>query len=523
MKSKFRSLIFISSILIGLSSCNNGEVKLTNLGFEKGNFDEWTIDGDAFSISDKVYFGDNNRYYFNEGKYHVIGSLSKKGTLKSKTFKVTNTGHISFLISGSKTNDTYVGVYDAKTHNVLTKTNNLYYDEMLNTDNYLREVLDLSEFINTNVYIKVVDNSDKDYINVDDFIIDIDEDLLTELMIDKNVRLGLDTYDDMIKAANTYIKQNSYKIQAQDRFKYHVTGEIGWINDPNGFSYYNGKIHLFYQHNPYDIKWGPMHWGHVTSTDFVKWNYESVALAPDKEYDYIGAFSGSAVEFNGKYYLVYTGASDGKQVQCLAVSDNGINFTKYEGNPILDEKDLPANTSIKDFRDPKVWVKDGTAYMIVSARNSSNQYSKLLLFKSSNMYDWTYAGRVIANNSNMGEKLGIMFECPDVFELNGKSVVIVSPQSVAGHRNADSNVYIVGDLSYQTGNLENWSYESINEIDNGFDFYAPQTMEMNDGRRIMVAWMASWNRQPIYSSVGFAGADIPRELTLIDDICIKIQ
>ena len=58
---------------------------------------------------------------------------------------------------------------------------------------------------------------------------------------------------------------------AEELPKFHVTGGIGWINDPNGFAPYKGEYHLFYQYYPYDTKWGPMHWGHVKTKDFVRW------------------------------------------------------------------------------------------------------------------------------------------------------------------------------------------------------------------------------------------------------------
>ena len=86
------------------------------------------------------------------------------------------------------------------------------------------------------------------------------------------------------------------------------------MNDPNGFSVYQGKVHLFYQFYPYKTEWGPMHWGHQVTEDLVKWEAYPVAMAPDQDYDHIGCFSGSAVEADGKHVLLYTGVSqkDGK-------------------------------------------------------------------------------------------------------------------------------------------------------------------------------------------------------------------
>mgnify|MGYP000843491358 CR=1 FL=1 len=79
------------------------------------------------------------------------------------------------------------------------------------------------------------------------------------------------------------------------RQRYHFTPPVSWMNDPNGFSVYKGQIHLFYQYHPYSNVWGPMHWGHQVSEDMISWKQYPTVLAPDKEYDEEGCFSGSAV------------------------------------------------------------------------------------------------------------------------------------------------------------------------------------------------------------------------------------
>ena len=149
-----------------------------------------------------------------------------------------------------------------------------------------------------------------------------------------------------------------------DQPKFHVTGGIGWLNDPNGFAPYKGEYHLFFQYYPYDVRWGPMHWGHVKTRDFIRWERLPAAMAPDQEYDSGGCFSGSAVEMpDGRHLLMYTGVRNERnesgriesfQTQCIAFGD-GVDYEKYEGNPVIGADMLPEGGSVKDFRDPKIW------------------------------------------------------------------------------------------------------------------------------------------------------------------------
>ena len=90
--------------------------------------------------------------------------------------------------------------------------------------------------------------------------------------------------------------------------KYHIASNGGWINDPNGLCFYKGRWHVFYQLHPYGTQWGPMHWGHVSSTDMLNWKREPIMFAPSLEQEKDGVFSGSAViDDNGDLRFYYTG------------------------------------------------------------------------------------------------------------------------------------------------------------------------------------------------------------------------
>ena len=173
-----------------------------------------------------------------------------------------------------------------------------------------------------------------------------------------------------LRDARRYEDAMAQNITPLERPEFHLSPKVGWMNDPNGFSYYKDKFHLFYQYYPYDSQWGPMHWGHAVSDDLLHWEYLPAAIAPDMPYDYVGCFSGSAITLpDGKQLFMYTSVRkeaqpDGGvrdiQTQSLAVGD-GMDYEKDVRNPILTAEDMPENSSPFDFRDPKMWkCEDGT-------------------------------------------------------------------------------------------------------------------------------------------------------------------
>ena len=115
---------------------------------------------------------------------------------------------------------------------------------------------------------------------------------------------------------------------------YHITPPCGWINDPNGVIKFKNQYHVFYQYHPFGLIWGPMHWGHVVSDDLLHWKELPIALTPGDEFDKDGCFSGSSIIYNDRLYIIYTGFifnEDNEKIiqqQCLAYSEDGVNFTK---------------------------------------------------------------------------------------------------------------------------------------------------------------------------------------------------
>ncbi len=317
--------------------------------------------------------------------------------------------------------------------------------------------------------------------------------------------------------------ENKYfpHLSPDDQPLFHVTGGLGWINDPNGFSVYKNEYHLFYQYHPYDIQWGPMHWGHVKTNDFIHWDRLPCAIAPEEWYDKHGCFSGGAIELpDGRQLLMYTGVRNTRlkngtivatQVQCLAVGD-GVDYQKYEKNPVLDARDLPEGGSPNDFRDPKVWFEDGK-YLAVIGNRPADKSGSILLFESENGFDWHFSS-VLASCHN---QFGKMWECPDFFVLEGKHVLLTSPQNMTSmgmeFHPGNSTLCIIGTFDRERRHLLR---ENTQTVDYGTDFYAMQTLLSMDGRRIMIAWMQSWESSgcKMKDLPFFGQMTLPRELSI---------
>ena len=327
---------------------------------------------------------------------------------------------------------------------------------------------------------------------------------------------------EMLEKARNYEAGKLAGTDPATRPLFHIAAPAGWINDPNGFSVYDGRIHLFYQYNPYDREWGPMHWGHSVSTDMIHWEQLPAALAPDQEYDKIGCFSGSAIEADGKHILVYTGVTKVKmedqseqerQNQCIAFGD-GKDYVKYEKNPVVTGDMLPENCSRIDFRDPKIWKENDTYYLIVGNKDNQ-QIGQVVLCSSKDLKEWKFETILASNETG---KIGTMWECPDFFPLGDKRVLICSPQNMKAEKyefhNGHNSVYFVGDYDSET---HRFVKKEPHPLDYGMDFYAPQTTELPDGRRIMIAWMKSWDACVIPDSQDWQGMmTLPRELELKD-------
>ena len=297
------------------------------------------------------------------------------------------------------------------------------------------------------------------------------------------------------------VKDSEQMYRESLRGQFHFSPKRGWNNDPNGMVFYNGEYHLFFQHNPYGWGWGNMHWGHAVSKDLVHWQELGDKLMPDT----MGPmFSGSAVvDWNntsgfgkdGKppLVLIYTAAGN-PTVQGIAYSTDGRSFTKYSGNPVLQQ-------ITGGNRDPKVfWHEETQKWVMVLYVELQGKHT-IHFFTSPNLRAWTLASITegIAGTA-------FLFECPDFFEL-----------PVDGDVTKKKWVLLGANSEYAVGTFDGTHFkpeETKLPGHRGRGFYAPQTFSdipAKDGRRIQIGWFQTETRGMSFNQ----SMTVPLELKLV--------
>lgn len=314
-----------------------------------------------------------------------------------------------------------------------------------------------------------------------------------------------------LELLNQQIQKSSY------RTSYHIQPITGLLNDPNGFSYYNGKWHIFYQWYPFDAVHGMKHWYHVQSEDLVHFENAGLALYPDTQFDNHGCYSGSGMVIGDMLYLAYTGNNhDGygrrHPYQMLAQMNADGHFGKLNRPIIREEKNYTEHQ-----RDPKIFKHGDMYYILLGAQNHQKQ-GVFLLYRSKNLLtDWTLCGELKIDGY---DHFGYMVECPDIERIGEDDVLIFSPQGMDVQdkkaQNKFQSVYLIGTLD-----LENMVFHPktpLRQLDHGFDFYAPQCAYQNVflNQAVLCGWFGvSDYTYPITDQQHWAGLlTLPRILSI---------
>lgn len=281
---------------------------------------------------------------------------------------------------------------------------------------------------------------------------------------------------------------------------FHFSPLLGWMNDPNGLVYSKGLWHLFYQHEPNQTQHGPMHWGHAVSRDLVSWEHWPIGLYPDK----LGTiWSGSAAvhtRLDGTQELVaaFTQDDAGRgQIQSIAFSDDeGRSWKTHENNPVLTSKR-------PDFRDPKIFRHGDGWIMAVSGGHEAHFYG------SSNLTDWTLL------STFPSPQPGWIWECPDLLQVDGEWILIVSFIVPGGLVAEGSRTH------YWIGDFDGARFTPRTEplvLSFGPDDYAAVSWsDAPHNRKLIIGWMSHWayaGRTPTEDENWRGAMTLPRELSL---------
>lgn len=219
------------------------------------------------------------------------------------------------------------------------------------------------------------------------------------------------------------------------------------------------------------------------------------------------------MEVDGRLCLYYTGnvKQNGQRIssQCLAVSEDGLHFQKH--GPILT---TPSGYT-QHFRDPKVSCGSDGGYRMVLGAQQDSGFGSVPLFTSPDGLRWTYSYTVGVSQKYQ------MIECPDLFSIDGAEVLLYCPQYRDNAMDASLrsfSVYKVLGSAPDTHACPTDLDSGWHLLDEGFDFYAPQTFITPDGRRILLGWMSRMEGE---EEASFAAREprihcltMPRELFL---------
>lgn len=306
------------------------------------------------------------------------------------------------------------------------------------------------------------------------------------------------------------------------RLRYHLMPPTGFLNDPNGLCQKDHIYHIYFQYTPYDCGWGTKLWGHYTTKDMITFQQEEPFLYPDITEDRDGVYSGSAFVEDGTIHYFYTGnvkltdrddydyINSGREQNTIhTTSQDGYTISKKE--LILSDDDYPQDMS-NHVRDPKIFKKDNTYYMVLGGRTQNNK-GCILMYRSDDLKSFEYYNRI-----ETPDDFGYMWECPDLFELDGQLFLMCCPQGVLAKGYNYANVYQTGYFKIDFDFEKNtYTLGEFYELDRGFDIYAPQSFVDQKGRRILYAWMgipdADYHNEPTVRKDWQHALTMPRVLT----------
>lgn len=296
--------------------------------------------------------------------------------------------------------------------------------------------------------------------------------------------------------------------------KFHLEMPKGLVNDPNGLCYHQGKYQIFFQWNPFGCEHKHKHWTYTQTTDFINYTKPQIALAPVDKFDKDGCYSGSARSKNNKLEIIYTANLKDEQNiryprQVLVKQDDDGEFIKEK--IIIDTVPKGYTTH---FRDPYIFIKNNRSFIILGAQRE-NLTGCALIYEEIDE-NWIFRGELKTQLTDFG----YMWECPNLFTIDDKDILVFCPQGLKAQKYQYQNLYQAGYLigQFNPDTLE-FTHGEFHEFDMGFDFYAPQVL-VHENRHILIGWVGMPDKLQDYPTINDGwvhSLTLPRELILKND------
>lgn len=283
--------------------------------------------------------------------------------------------------------------------------------------------------------------------------------------------------------------------------KIHFTSSNGWINDPHGITFMDGKYHSFFQHVPGSIAWAPScHWGHAVGPSLFEMVETDVALSPGEGDDGIwtGTLVGQGMEARIFYTSIRTPNFGIGKVKTAHPQDK--DWRCWNKGQVLVE--APLDLDLIAFRDPFIRRDEFGWRMFLGGADRAGNAMALSYF-SEDLDHWSYEGIVLSRSNLEREDLwtGSLWECPQFVTVGNIDLMI---SSIWDNHKLFYAAYAQGEYNAGKFRVSKWG-----QLTYGDCYYAPSFFEDSAGEPCLQFWM----REISDEAAGWAGAhSIPYRL-----------